>query len=201
LPTQRITVAKVGGAAADVTVRRLREWSAARLTTDPDEWSNEQWPEQVRHAADQFADRLRSNAVAPPVVYFVEWVDMWSMGDLFSHWLTPPDGPTPFVVHADRFELYAYSIPDAGRLARHLASAGAQQFEESDWFVARLREAGGAWQGLVERSVLVVLRQVVGALVSDEELLVSLDRTPDWLSDGSASAAEPARAPDRAGGK
>jgi hypothetical protein len=183
LATQRITVAKVGGTAADAVARRLRQWSAARLTTNPDEWSNEQWPEQVRHAADQFADQLRANGLAPPVVYFVEWADMWSMGDLFTDWLQPPDAPLPLIIHGDQFQLYAYGLPDGGRLAEHLAGAGPQQVPESEWLVGRLREAVGAWEGLVERSVLVVLRQTVGGSVSNEELLDSLDAVPSWLSD------------------
>jgi hypothetical protein len=138
LPTQRITVAKVGGAAADVVVRRLQEWSAARPTTDPNEWSSEQWPRSVRHAADQFAVQLRAHALAPPVIYFTDWVDMWSMGDLFPHWLTPPDGPTPLVVHADRFKLYAYGLPDGGRLAQQVPRASANR---SAGLAPRLRAA------------------------------------------------------------
>lgn len=102
MATQRITIAKVAGTAGDAVARRLGEWSTARLTTDPDEWSNEQWPEQVRRAADQFADRLRANALAPPVVYFVEWADMWSMGYLFTDWLRPPDAPPPIMIYADQ---------------------------------------------------------------------------------------------------
>jgi hypothetical protein len=183
LPAQRITVAKVGGLAADVLARRLREWSAARLTSDPNEWSSDQWPGPVRHAADRFADHLRAHAPAPPVGYWVEWVDLWSMGDTCARWLTPPDGPMPLVVYADRVQLYAYSLPDAGRLAQHLAEAGPQQFPESDWLVGRLREAIGAWEGLVARSVLVLLRQVVGEAVTDEQLLASLEHVPEWLSD------------------
>ncbi len=183
MPTQRVTIAKIGGIAADVVVRRLREWSAARNTTDPNAWSWEQWTRPVRQAADQFVDRLRAHALAPPVVHFIEWVDMWSAGYLFPHWLTPPDGPRPSVVYTDRLELFAYELPDEGRLAQHLAGAGPQQFPESDWFVARLREAICSWEELVERSVLVVLRQVSGGCVADEELLASLVHVPEWLSD------------------
>jgi hypothetical protein len=77
-------------------------------------------------------------------------------------------------------------------LAEHLGGAGHQQFPESDWLVGRLREAVGAWEGLVERSVLVVLRQPVGGLVSvsDEELMASLDAIPSWLSDENKGTGE-----------
>jgi hypothetical protein len=182
LPTQRITVAKVGGVAADIIVQRLREWSAARQTSNPHEWSSEQWPQSVREQADAFAEQLRAHAFVPPVVYFIEWSDTWSMGDLFGRRLTPPNGAKAFVVNADRYEIFAYSLPDADRLAQHLAAAGPQQFIEYDWFIGRLREAVGVWQEIVERAVLVVLRHVVGACVSNEDVMESLRSKPDWLS-------------------
>jgi hypothetical protein len=182
LASQRVTIAKIGGLAADVALQRLREWSAARLTHDPNEWSPGQWPQHVREKADAFADQLRAHAFTPPVVHFVEWADTWSMGDLFARWLTPPDGPAPVVVYADRHTIFAYALPDGGHLAQHLATAGPQQWEEADWFIGRLREAVGAWDQLVERSALVVLRSVVGPSASDEEVTASLRTISDWLS-------------------
>ena len=44
MATQRITLVKIGGKAADVVVSQLRAWSAARRTDLGDEWSSEQWP-------------------------------------------------------------------------------------------------------------------------------------------------------------
>jgi hypothetical protein len=182
LASQWITVAKVGGISADIVLGRLREWSAARQTEDPNEWSAEQWPQSVRQQADDFADRLRAHGFAPPVVNFVEWADIWSMGNLFDRWFTPSDGPPPLAVYANRFTIFAYSLPDGGCLFQHLAAAGPQQFDETDWFIGRLREAVEAWDKLVERAVIVVLRQVVQASVLDEEVTASLKSVADWLS-------------------
>lgn len=168
--------------AADFVMDRLQEWTAARQVFDPEEWSSEQWPSVVRGRVDAFADRLRKDACFPPVIYYVEWSDLWSMDDLFSRWLTPPDGPRPINIHADRFEVYGYGLPDNGRLIRHLASAGPQQFDEYDLFVNRLYEGVKAWQNLVDRAAVIVLREVVGGLVSDDELRASLSHVPDWLS-------------------
>ena len=181
MATQRVTIAKVGGIAADTIVLRLREWSAARQTDNPNLRSSEQWPQQVRREADDFADRLRAHGFAPPVVHFVEWVDMWSMGDLFWRWLTPLDGSMPLAVHADRFEIFAYVLPDGGRLSQHLTSTGPQQWVESDWFVGRLREAVVAWEELVDRAVVVVIREVVASSALDEEITASLKSVPDWI--------------------
>lgn len=169
--------------AADVASQQLRRWSAARKDADHDEWSNDQWPLSVRARVDAFADQLRANALSPPVIHFVEWSDLWSMGDLFSRWLTPPDGPLPFAIHANRFEVYGYALPDGHRLERHLATASPQQFPEYDHFVGRLKEAVEAWQKLVDRAALIVLREVVGGLVTDDELQASLSFVPDWLAE------------------
>jgi hypothetical protein len=50
------------------------------------------------------------------------------------------------------------------------------------WFIARLREAVAAWEKLVERATLVVLRYVVDASALDEEVTASLRSCPNWLS-------------------
>lgn len=182
MATQRITVAKVAGLSADLIADRFREWSLARRAAKPTEWSPEQWPHTVRAHADRLIGQLRSHAHSPPVVDYIEWVDMWAMGDLFQRWLARPDGPPPFIVYTNKVEIYAYPLPDGGCLAGHLANSGAQQFPEYDLFVQRLREAVTAWEKLVDRAILVVLRDVVGASVSDDEIKASLTVVPDWLS-------------------
>jgi hypothetical protein len=183
MATQRITVAKVGGVAAGVTLSRLRGWAAARQVADPDEWSGHQWPSGVRVQVDAFVDRLRANSLAPPVVHFVEWSDLWSMGDMFGRWLTPPGGPPPLTIHADRFQVYGHALPDGGRLYRHLRAAGPQQFDEYDQFVRRLQEALEAWRELVEHATLIVAREVVGGLYTDDEIRASLSLVPGWLAE------------------
>lgn len=181
MASQRVTIAKIGGKAGDIVLERLREWAGARQIDDPTEWRDDQWPASVRSQAAAFAERLRANALFPPVVHFVEWSDLWSMFDVYTRWLTPPNCPPPLEIDADRFEIFAYELPDGGRLERHLKKARRQQFPECDQYVTRLKEAVGAWGELVERSALIVVREVVGGLVTDEELVASLSVVPDWL--------------------
>jgi hypothetical protein len=173
MAAQRFTIAKLGGAAGEALLGRLSKWAAT-----PD----------VRGKTGRLAGQLRANAFTPPVLHFVEWVDLWSMSDLIERWLTPPDCAPPLVVYWDQFELYGYRLPDGGRLARHLAGAGPQQFVESDWFVARLREAVKAWQELVEQAAVVVLREVVDVSVADEEVIASLADVPPWLTESGRPA-------------
>ena len=181
MATQRITIAKLAGVAADLVTQRFRKWSAARQAANPKEWSSDQWPPQVRALADELVDQIRSHSTCPPVLHYIEWIDMWAMGDLFDCWLTPPDCPYPHFVFTDNLQVYAYPLPDGGRLARHLANAGAQQFQEYDWYVQRLREAVAAWDQLVDHAILVVVRDVVGATVTDDQIRDSLTTAPDWL--------------------
>jgi hypothetical protein len=174
-------IAKIAGLAAEVIALRLTEWSAARQTADPDEWSSEQWPLAVRFQADSFAGRLRTHALDLPIVCFIEWVDLWSMGDAYRRWLTPPDSPGPWTVHSDRYEIYAYALPHGGLLSDHLSSAGPQQWEESDWFIGRLSGAIATCRQIVNRSTLIVVREVVGGLATDEDIAASLSHLPNWL--------------------
>jgi hypothetical protein len=180
--SQGITIAKIAGLSGEIALKRLSTWSAARNTGDPNLWSAEQWPDHVRKEADDFAERLREYGFALPVCYFVEWADMWSMGDLFTHWLSPPNCPRPIQILANRFQIFGYGLPDGGRLGDYLAAAGPQQFAETDWFVAHLREAVSAWEVLVGRATLVVLRNVLSHAALDEEVTASLNTTAPWLS-------------------
>jgi hypothetical protein len=182
LATQRVTIAKVGGDASDVIVSKLRGWAAARASNSEYEWSGDQWPAHVRDHVDDFAEQIRSRATALPVVHFVEWIDSWSMFPDFEHWLTPPDGPVPIRLVANRYHVYGIVLPDGGRLKAHLKGAGKQQYPESDWYVRRLREAVAAWEKLVDKAILVVLRWPFDGSRTDEEIRDSLSEVPDWLS-------------------
>jgi hypothetical protein len=95
--------------------------------------------------------------------------------------LSPANSPPPIRLHGDRYEILAHALPDEGRLARHLATAGPQQFREYDSYICRLRESLDAWNSVVPQSTLIVLRYVVGGLVEDHDVTESLTIRPDWL--------------------
>lgn len=179
--TQRMTIAKLGGAAGKVVLDRINSWSAARRDDDSNEWSPEQWPIDLRNEADDFAERVRAHSLDLTVCHFVEWIDRWSMGDLFSGWLTPAGRSVPMGIHANRFEIYGYPLPDGGKLSHALASAEPQQFDEADWWIASLRHAVNAWEKLIPSATLLVLRQVVDGTALDEEIASSLQSCPAWL--------------------
>lgn len=105
------------------------------------------------------------------------------MGDLFPRWLSPTDGPVPFTIHANFHQVFAYRLPDGGRLAQYLGSVGPQQFTESDCFISRLREAVDAWKNCVDDAAIIVLRHSIRGSVLDEEIQGSLREAPTWLAE------------------
>jgi hypothetical protein len=182
--TQRFTIAKIAGRSASALRERFMEWSAARKVRDPDSWSPEQWPDDCRRAVDSFAAALRSEGHKLPVIFFNEHVDMWLMGDFFRDCL--PAGVGTCQVCGDQFELACYSLPDEGRLAGVLKDSlkrknARKHPQEEQWFRVRLLEAVRAWELLHEEALLVTLRQVLDATVTDAEVLQSLLRTPPWV--------------------
>src|SRR5213080_430481 len=74
MATQRVTLAKIGGAAAETIANQFRLWQQARR--------DDEFPAEVQIALDEFAEILRAHSAELPVAYFSEWIDMWSMGDL-----------------------------------------------------------------------------------------------------------------------
>ena len=186
MPTQRITLLKFSGVAGEEILQRFTAWSVARTPgeEEPNGWGEEQWPDDVRRAADALADLLKAHAMQPPCLWACEWLDSWSMFDLFHRWLVPPKPQRPLVVYGDRYELHAYALPDRGRLKRRLAKAGKQQFPEYDWLITCLREAADAYAKVVDRAALVLIRQVLGGSLCDTELDEQLAKLPAWLGVG-----------------
>jgi hypothetical protein len=179
--TQLFTVLKIAGFAADFVWQRLKGWAEKGQGEGGGERSNREWPSEVRQEVDSLADLLRSHSATPPIIHFVEWVDLWTMGDLIARLLIPGREADAVRLHGERYELFGYFLPDQGALARHLAQAVPHQHLETDWLVLRLQEALVSWDALTERAVLLVLRRVTGPTVTDEEIMESSQCVPDWL--------------------
>jgi hypothetical protein len=151
---QRLFIATLAGDAATVTANRFLSWRhAAALDTA---------------AVDRFCAALRANATSLPVVYFSEWVDRWLMGDQVSG---------PGTIEGQRFQATCFSRQEAIDWAGRCGS----QHQEHDWLAARLREAASAWSGLVDRVVVVVVREIFQNSTLDEDIQASFAVAPTWL--------------------
>jgi hypothetical protein len=166
MATQRITIVKTAGSAA-TAIRRLFEFE---LNVE-----HETEPSRVLDRVDVFAEQIRTHAHLLPMLYFAEWVDTWSMGDLVPG-LRNEQAP---VAEGRRFQLSCHGLP----ITIKATTIGRSLPDESKWLKWHIREAEKAWSHLTENLdvVIVVMREVLGGTVSDEEISESLTTTPDWL--------------------
>lgn len=177
MATQTLTIAKLAGDAADATIALFREWQGKRLQIE-DSREPEQWPESVRREADQWASRMSSRRHQPPILFYAEYVDLWSFSPAERFF-----GETSLLfMMAWRFELYCLPLPigdDALAKLKHLRSNG--QHQEDRLFGALTIAAIEAWQNMIERAALVFVREVVAASIDDEEITASQTGLPSWF--------------------
>ena len=154
MATQLLTIATVAGDAGAHVAKLFQSWRNKHPT-----------PETV----DQFCERLRANGSMLPVIYFAEWIDRWLMGDQVP-------GPEP--IEGRRFQVAVFMPQSAVKWAEECGT----QFPEECWLAARLREAATGWDE-VTVPIVVVLREVLGATSTNDEVRDSLRGVPVWLSD------------------
>ena len=179
MASQILTVVKIGGVSADAVRRQFLAWQDARLVDDPNEWEPNQWPEDVRSAADQWADAIRAHGHEPPVVFFSEFADLWSF--------CPPQRflghHQSLQVYADRYELFCLPLPLASDGMTELSAlVDNGQWDEDRYFASNVLSAINAWEKLVDDAVIVLLRRVIGGAVEDHEIEATLRSVPDWLA-------------------
>ncbi len=133
----------------------FRKWHSTEGISEQD---------SVQSAVDAFAKQLKDRGGIPRVVYYCEWFDYWSMGDLL-HFGT--------VVAGKQFEASCGSRRDAMTRAEQYRN----QFPEQQWLTTRLREAAEAWHLWAEPATVVILRQVLGPSYTDQDVKASLSDT------------------------
>jgi len=178
MPSQTLTIAKIAGNAADATVALFQEWQAKRVPSDDGVCDPDQWPESVRREADQWVARLSSRRHQPPILFYAEYVDLWSSSPVMRF----HGEKSLLLMMTSRFELYCLPLPlgeEAFAKLKTLRSKG--QHQEDRLFGALTISAIEAWQDLIERSALVFIREVVAALIEDEEVTASQTGVPSWI--------------------
>jgi hypothetical protein len=187
MPTQYVTIAKIGGPSGAAIIQLFEQWQASRVVEDESNcMDSTQWPRHTRDEMQQLADALRAHASQPPVIFWAEYVDMWSCGLLFT------DIFSGTVVRAcnvmsDNEELLCYRLPDENSLRtaleRQLRRKPAKERDPQElrWYLLALLEACRAWEKIVDTSAIVVVRRVVGALIEDRDIHTSLESVPGWL--------------------
>lgn len=182
---QWFTIARISGRAAEEVLVLFARWSTSVVST-------------AQRAADaklilspmDFVERLRANGDGPPVCFFAEYVDAWSSGQIIDRFARPKSGNSLLQYSNNGLQLTCYPLPDNHALQLSLRSflveeqAKREEFPAEDWHFCRLLyEASLAWELESSNSVaaIVIVRRVVGGLVTDEEFLSSLESLPGWL--------------------
>jgi hypothetical protein len=150
-----MTVATIAGEAGRVVAELFLKWQATPTSGGQD---------LVRNAVDLLARQLRARGGLPPILYYCEWFDCWSMGDTLH---------LGKVVEGKRMEASCGSLFEAAAWAKQCGN----QFPEDQWLASRLREASEAGQWPSVRASIVILREVLGPSVTDEEVRASLSDT------------------------
>lgn len=183
---QFLAIAKIAGVSSRVIAAQFRRWARMRRDVEEDfrVHQSDRWAPEQRREMDALADALRANAAQPPVVFFNEDVDTWSMGDIFLGGF-PENSDALYQVIGETVSMLCYVLPDDGLLDAHLRRRLRRRnlFPETRWYYQRLLEALHAWEENVPESVLIVVRRVLGGLLSDAEIEASAKMLAPWLQE------------------
>jgi hypothetical protein len=175
MTTQRVLLLTIGGPLADVIWADVCRWSNARCPVVSDEWSSDDWPSQTRGEIDAFVARLAESAYLPPVLYRSEHIDLWSMGDVFATPLVKRHPDQSRQLLTSKHEVIATWVQFLEKIhARKNAPS------ETQWLYSRVNEAIGAWEGLTQNRLLLLVRIVLGGLWTDEEVIDAVCQIPSW---------------------
>lgn len=174
MASQKVTILAVGGTLGGEIWNQAQRWSDMRTTVDPNEWDPEQWPWPVREQIDQLAESLLTEAFTPPVLYWSQHVDLWSMGDVFQRPMAIGSAESTYLL-TNRFELYCRHIHGGEKVPRNVNIA-----DEYRWLESHLQEAGTAWAGLVAERVVILIREPMGGFWTDDDVMDSLNQRPNW---------------------
>lgn len=174
MPSQKITILAVGGLLGDEIWKQAQRWSDQRTTDDPHEWSSEQWPLPAREQIDHLTESLLTEAFTPPILYWSQHIDLWSMGDIYADAMAVGSAESIQLL-TKRFEFYCRRIQGGEKVPRNVNEA-----DEYRWIENHVQEAMTAWDGLVVERVMILIREVLGGSWTDGEVMDGLNQTPKW---------------------
>lgn len=183
---QWLTIAKVGGASADLVEGRFHRWQAQRIIAPGGEksWEPSQWPAACHAEMEALVAGLHANAEHPPVLFYCRYMDLWSMfDDLRLDFLRADDKAVVYEALCPGHELYALRVLDRQHVLDLLKQERRRRSmtQERRSYVGALADAVDAWGNLTGSALIVCVRTVIGGLVEDDEVKLSLDSAAAWL--------------------
>jgi hypothetical protein len=122
------------------------------------------------------------------VLFFAEYIDFWSMGDVFQRCFPRRQSRNVIKVSQDEVEILGYRLPDRRALHRRgkrllrAKTVREQAGQEQRWFLSIVLHALAAWEVVAHDGALVVIREVLGGLFEDADVEQSLEQVPQWAS-------------------
>ncbi len=167
---------------AETIWEQICDWSEARTVTTTSEWSPEDWPMETRLEIDVFLDTLMREGFEPPILYRSEYVDCWSMGDVFWNAMEKANPNGGRQLQTGQHEIIANWV-DSRKRIEPLADAN---FETVRLY-RHINDAAGAWGDLAERRLIVLVRTMLRGLWTDHEVAQALKTVPSWCNGGCES--------------
>jgi hypothetical protein len=132
-------------------------------------------------------NELRANGSQPPILYYCEYADMWSMGDMFESIIKVTGEGASVILSVGDMQviccpvLYGEDKPETISLRLRTLVSLPHMPKETRWLVNKIDEATEAWEQLNSRAVIIISRRVVGTTVLDSEVWESLHVLPEWV--------------------
>ena len=103
------------------------------------------------------------------------------MGDVFSNLMQPETLDSPVQVLSERYELWARVVRNGLEIADHAALFSRQHNDtpEYRWISHRIREAALSLQPEFGQGTLLLIREVTGGIVLDDER--TLESVAPWM--------------------
>jgi hypothetical protein len=182
-----MTIAKIGGAAGFAALSALY---GLHCSLEAERVRSPRGAKRARNeeGLSRFMASLRANSSIPPVIFFAEYIDSWSMGDVFDRCFPRRRIPNIVRLSRDELELVGYRLPDAGALQRNASrilrtkAVREPAGQEKRWFLSTLLHAVDAWDDLVPDGALVVFREILGGLLEDTEIAKASETVPQWIT-------------------
>ncbi len=188
---QIFTIAKIAGESGREILKRFQEWHENMQFDDGNIIKIDDanmirpryWPSHCCQQMNSFYEELCQNSFLPPVLFFCRYVDTWSAG--WGQLMTASEkARNGFIeVASDRIELACYWLPDNNVLSTEIDGLLKEDWtpEEFPWFLTVLGEAVRSWELVINESAIVLVREVVGGIVSDREVEASVKTVAPWI--------------------
>ena len=99
---QLFTIAKIGGIAGEQVLSHIKSWCCP-----VDDSARKELADSVGRQVQNLVTQLRLHADEPPVLFFAEYIDVWSMGDTVRRFAAPKAGNTLLEVFSHPSQLWA----------------------------------------------------------------------------------------------